>query len=89
MKIKSKRSLKKIVDFKLLFFFRGGRGGEIVSWCFKSSQPERIISGLRETFTKRHLVERTNKAEIGSEEQSEKADSCRENFWNEMQLKGP
>ena len=30
-----------------------------------------------------------NKAEIRSEEQSEKAESCRENFWNEIQLKGP
>ena len=36
------------------------------------------------------VVERTNKAEIRPEEQSEKAElSCRENLWNEIQLKGP
>ena len=44
----------------------------VVSWCFKPSQPQRIISGLKETFRKRHIVERTNKAEIRLEEQSEK-----------------
>ena len=32
----------------------------------------------------------TNKAEIiRPEEQSERADNCRENLWNEIQLKGP
>ena len=31
--------------------------------CFKPSQPQRIISGLKETFIKRYTVERTNKAE--------------------------
>ena len=36
----------------------------------------------------RYIVERTNKAEIRLEEQSEKAESCRENSWNEIQLKG-
>ena len=34
----------------------------------------------------RDLVERTNEAEIRPAEQSEKAESCRE---NEIQLKGP
>ena len=34
-----------------------------VSWCFKPSHPQRIISGLRETFIKRYIVERTDKAE--------------------------
>ena len=53
----------------------------------KPSQPQRIISGLRETFIKRSLVERTNKAEIKPEEQNEKAGICRENLWNEIQLK--
>ena len=38
---------------------------------------------------KRDIVERTNKAETRSEEQSEKAESCRENVCNEIQLKGP
>ena len=58
----------------------------LVSWCFKPSQSRSIISGLRETFTYiyTHTFERTNKAE-----QSEKAESCRENLWNEIQLKGP
>ena len=34
---------------------------KIVGWCFKPSQPQRITSGLRETFTKRYtIVERTS-----------------------------
>ena len=53
---------------------------KLVSWCFKQSQRQRIISGLKETFIKRYVVERTNKAEIRPEEQSEKAESCRENL---------
>ena len=36
-----------------------------------------------------YIVERTSKAEIRPEEQSEKAESCRENLWNEIQVKGP
>ena len=63
--------------------------GTLVSWCFKPSQPQRIISGLRETFIKRYIVERTNKAEMRPEEQGEKAKSCWENLWSEIQLKGP
>ena len=46
-----------------------------------------IISGLRETFMKRYIVERTNNTEIRPEDQSENAESCRENLWNEKQLK--
>ena len=38
---------------------------------------------------KTYIVERTNKAEIRPEEQREKAESCRENLWKEIQLKGP
>ena len=56
---------------------------------FQPSQPQRIISGLRETFIKRYIVERTNKAEIRPVEQSEKAESSREDVWNEIQLKEP
>ena len=52
----------------------------LVSWCFKPSQTLRIIPGLRDTFVKRYIVERTSKAEIRPEEQSEKAESCWENF---------
>ena len=48
----------------------------------------RIISGLKETFIKRYIVERTHKVAIRPEEQSEKAESYRENLWNEIQLKG-
>ena len=43
---------------------------------------------MKETFMKRHIVERTNKAEIRPVEQSEKTESCKENLWNEIQLKG-
>ena len=37
----------------------------------------------------KHIVERTEKAEIRPEEQSEKTESCRENSRNEIKLKGP
>ena len=69
----------------------GGRGwvSKLVSCCFKPSQPLGIISGLKETFINRYAVERTSKAETRPEEQSEKAESCQENLWNEIQLKGP
>ena len=36
-----------------------------------------------------YTVERTNKAEIRPEEQGEKTESCWDNSWNEIQLKGP
>ena len=42
---------------------------------------------MKETFMKRHIVERTNKAEIRPVEQSEKTESCKDNFRNEIQLK--
>ena len=61
----------------------------LVSWCFKPSQPQRIISGLWETVIKSYIVERTSMAEIRPEELSEKAESCRETLWNEIKLKGP
>ena len=35
------------------------------------------------------IAERTNKAELRPEEPGKKAESCRENLWNEVQLKGP
>ena len=41
------------------------------------SQPQWIISGLREVLTKRYIAERTNEAEIKLEEQSEKVESVR------------
>ena len=39
----------------------------VVGWRFKPSQPLRIISGLKETFIKRCIVDGTNKAEIRPE----------------------
>ena len=62
--------------------YRAGRSreGSLLSWSFKLSQPLRITSGLRETFIKRYIVKRTNKAEIRPEEQNEKAESFRENL---------
>ena len=82
-----------IVDYCLiyryqLFMNKKGMDCWLVSWYFKPSQPQRIISGLKETVIKRYIAERTNKAEIKPEEQSEKAESCRENSWNEIQFKG-
>ena len=61
----------------------------LVNWCFESSQPLGIISGLKETFIKKRIVERTNKAEIRPEKQSEKIESCPENLWNEIQFSKP
>ena len=46
------------------------------------------MSGLRGTFIKRYVVERTSKAEIRPEEQSEKVELSG-GFVNEIQLKGP
>ena len=37
---------------------------------------------------KRYIVERTNEAELRPEEQRERAESCRKNVWNKIQLKG-
>ena len=58
---------------------------QLVSWGFNLIQPKRIISGLRETFIKIYIE---LKEELRPEGQSEKAESCRENLWNETQLKG-
>ena len=35
----------------------------------------------------RYIVERTNKTELRPREQNEKTENCRENLWNEIQLK--
>ena len=45
--------------------------------------------GLKETFIKRYIVERTNSAQIRTEEKSEKTESCQEDLWSEIQLKEP
>ena len=62
-------------------------GSQLDSWRFKPSQPQRIISGLKETFIKRYIAERTKKAEIGPKEHSQKMESCRENLQNEINTK--
>ena len=49
----------------------------------------RVISGLKETFVKKYLAERTNKAEIRPNEQREKAGSYWENLGTKIQSKGP
>ena len=61
----------------------------LVDCCFEPSQTLGIILELKETFIKRYIVERTGKAEIRPEERGQKTESCRENLWNEIQLKGP
>ena len=61
----------------------------LINWFFEPSQPLGFITRLKETFIRRYIVERTNKAEIRPEEQNEKTESSRENLWNEIQLKGP
>ena len=43
----------------------------------------------KETFMKKYIVEWTSKAETKPGEHSEKAESFRENLWNEIQLKEP
>ena len=58
----------------VLFFYPGGRTRYC---CSKPIQPERIVSGLKEVFIKKYIAERTNKAEIGPEVPSEKAESGR------------
>ena len=66
---------------------RCGRSGVwLISWCFKSGQPQRITSSLKETFIKRYIVEKTIKAEIRPEEQSEKAELSGEFMeWNTVE----
>ena len=49
---------------------------KLVNWCFEPSQSLGIISGLKETFIKRHMVERANKAAIRLEKQCENGE-----FW--------
>ena len=47
-----------------------------------------LMMMMKETFIKRYIVERTKKVETRPVEQSEKTDNCREELWNEVQLKG-
>ena len=65
-----------------------GLVSKLVTWCFKSSQQQKDSTRAEGDF-QRYTVERTDKAEIRSEEESGKAESCQVNLWNEIQLKGP
>ena len=58
----------------------GVRKGWLVNQCFEPIQPPRIMSGLKETFIKKYIIERTKKAEIRPEEPSEQMESCRGEF---------
>ena len=61
----------------------------LIKWYLGPSQPLGIISGLKETFIKIYVLEKTNKADIRTEEQIEKMENCQENLWSEIQLNGP
>ena len=54
----------------VIFFFQS------VNWCFESSQPLGTKSGLKETFIKRYIVERTNR------------DKTRRTEWENGELSG-
>ena len=49
------------------------RRKKFVSRCLEPSQPQGMVSRLRETYVKSYIVERTSKADMRPEEQSEKA----------------
>ena len=55
-------------------FYRHASVHWLVNWCFEPSQPLGIIFWPKETFIKRYIVERTNKAEIRPEEQIQRVD---------------
>ena len=70
-----------------VYALRGARASVSFSGLLLSKDMSRvwvIMLGLKETFEKRHLVERASKAEIRPEEQSEKTENCWESLWNEM-----
>ena len=58
--------------------------------CVSLRKKVNVLSPFRVEgdFHRRNIVERTNKAEIRPEEQSEKAESW-ENLWKEIQPKRP
>ena len=64
--------------------WRTGKNGKklVVKSSVVPKRPSRL---MMMTYT----VERTNATEIRPDEQNEKAESCRENVWNEIHLKGP
>ena len=58
----------------------------LLSWCFEPSQPQRITSGLDYIWAMGDFYKEIYKAEIRPEEQSEKAERCRENFHGRLSL---
>ena len=58
-------------------FYSAGQHRKKLGEVLEKMQVNGLISGLQETFVKRYIVERTNKAEIRPEELSEKTESCR------------
>ena len=65
-------TMREAVPFGIYRFY-GSKENHIYS-KLKPSQPHRIISGLRETLTKRYIVKRNTKADIRPENQSEEAE---------------
>ena len=51
---------ERLITFSFLSLSPSHWSRELVRWCFKRSQPQRIISGLKDTFIKRYTFERTN-----------------------------
>ena len=47
-----------MITFSSSFFLSLASVSHLVSWCFEPSQPPGIILRLKETFIKRHIVER-------------------------------
>ena len=58
-------------------------------WIFFFFFSKRWESTPSDFLFKKYIIEKTNEAEMISEERSEKAERSRENVWNEIQLKGP
>ena len=59
----------------------GKEGFLSVSWGLSPVNQQRVVLGLKQTFIKRYIVERTNKADIKPEERSQRTESSRENLW--------
>ena len=87
----AKRRIKRLRPRDDVSVARDATTIQLVNWCFEPSKPLGTISlsGLRETFTNRYIVEKANKAEIRPKEQSKKAEICGEELRNKIQLKGP
>ena len=67
------------LNFKAYLPYQGETRHQVTGACLVQSS----------RHTKRYIVQSTNEAEIRLGEQSENTESCRENLWNEIQVKGP